>query len=108
MSELDPYNSRIGYLYRSALGLRLLQVGVVVRNEGIDPYRVSFSYFVKTEPDRWMRCDQAGRPMEFDPNGPLHGPFRSEQIYLPAELVETGVRTEGEWTRESKKPRETR
>lgn len=99
MSELNPNNSRIGYTYRSALGLRLLKVGAVVKNDSGDVYRVSSTYFVKTGPDQWMMCDFAGNVFEPDPDDPFRGPFRSEQIYLPATLQQVGVGVpEGPWT----------
>lgn len=85
MSELNPRSAKGGDQYRTALGLRLLPVGSVIRNGP----RVRPCYFRKVGADAWAYADasgvlQGGTDMGL---GTERFPFRSEQIWLPATLV---------------------
>lgn len=89
MSELNPRSAKAGDVYCTALGLRLLPVGSVVRNGP----RLHPIHFRKVDVDAWAYCDSAGELR----SSPAHGdigtsrlPFRSEQIWLPAVLERIG------------------
>lgn len=86
MSELNPRSAKAGDRYRTSLGLRLLSVGAVIRNG--PPARPC--YFRKVDVDAWAYASEHGELISA-PGGSDIGtsllPFRSEQIWLPAELV---------------------
>lgn len=89
MSELNPRSAKVGDVYRTGLGLRLLPVGSVVRN-GPRTHPVMFR---KVDVDAWAYCDAAGALRSSAAHGDLGTtrlPFRSEQIWLPATLERVG------------------
>lgn len=89
MSELNPRSAKAGDWYRTALGLRLLPVGSVIRNGP----RTHPVHFRKVDVDAWAYCDAAGALRSRAAVGDIGTtrlPFRSEQIWLPAELEQIG------------------
>lgn len=94
MSELQPRSAKAGDTYRTALGLRLLPVGSVIRTGP----RTHPVYFCKVETDAWAYCDAEGGMRASAAHGALGTarlPFRSEQIWLPVVLVRVGAATVG-------------
>ena len=89
MSELSPRSARVGDRYRTALGLRLLPVGSVIRSGPL----TRLCHFRKVDVDAWAYANAAG-DLVSAPGGHDIGttrlPFRSEQIWLPVTLVAIG------------------
>lgn len=86
MSELTPRTAKPGDYYQTALGLRLLPVGSVIRNGP----RVRPVTFLKVDADGWVYEPRPPVPLSGDLGTRLL-PFRSEQIWLPAVLEQVGV-----------------
>jgi hypothetical protein len=82
MSELNPRSAKVGDQYRTALGLRLLPVGSVIRNGP----RVRPCHFRKVDIDAWVYDDAPADTRSGLGTRAL--PFRSEQIWLPAALTQ--------------------
>lgn len=88
MSELNPRSAKTGDTYHSALGLRLLPEGAVIRNgPRTHPLR-----FRKIGADAWAYADADGYPTRVQGDlGTSRLPFRSEQIWLPAILERINI-----------------
>lgn len=89
MSELTPRTAKPGDWYRTALGLRLLPTGSVIRNGP----KLRPTCFRKIGADAWAYCDSAGVLRSSAAHGDIGTrrlPFRSEQIWLPAMLERIG------------------
>jgi hypothetical protein len=89
VSELQPRAAQIGDWYRTAIGLRLLPVGSVIRNGS----HMRRCWFLKVAIDGWAFADSSGLPQRMPDGGHIGTavlPLRSEQLWLPAMLQKIG------------------